>query len=152
MHPGSGHIERVASEDDTIPLRFPVKTPSGATITSIPVKAGQTIYVPVAAADRLKCVWGEDADVWRPQRWIEEGGLPDPSVMNSGYARLFAFSQGARACIGLRLAVYQVKVRVELLLKKLPLLTMILRVTVRYLPYDSHVQGKRHRCRNCAQE
>ena len=128
LHPGIGHMERVASEDDTIPLKFPVKTPSGETITSIPVKAGQTIYIPVAAVDQLKCVWGEDANVWRPERWIEEGGLPDPSAMNAGYARLFAFSQGARVCIGLRLAVYQIKVRIESLLMTAPMLTRMLRL------------------------
>jgi len=110
LHPGVGHMERVAREDDIIPLKFPAQTPSGATITSIPVKAGQTIYIPSAVADRLECVWGSDADVWRPERWIEEGGLPDSNLMNAGYARLFAFSQGAKVCIGLRLAVYQIKV------------------------------------------
>ena len=68
------------------------------------------IYIPGAAADRLKCVWGPDAEVWRPERWLEGGGLPESSHMNAGYARLLAFSQGARACIGVRLAVYQVKV------------------------------------------
>jgi len=104
-------MERVAKEDDIIPLKFPVQTPSGTTITSIPVKSGQTIYIPNAAADRLKCVWGPDANVWRPERWIEEGGLPNGNVMNAGYARLFAFSQGAKGCIGVRLAVYQIKVR-----------------------------------------
>ena len=76
----------------------------------IPIKAGQSIYIPGTAVDRLTCVWGPDADVWRPERWLEDGGLPDSSHMNAGYARLFAFSQGARVCIGFRLAVYQIKV------------------------------------------
>jgi len=111
LYPGVSHLERVATEDDIIPLRFPVRTPSGDTITSIPIKAGQKICILAAAADRLKTVWGPDADIWRPERWLEEGGLPDSSHMNAGYARLFAFSQGARVCIGVRLAVYQIKVR-----------------------------------------
>jgi len=138
LHPGVGHMERVAREDDIIPLKFPVQTPSGATITSIPVKAGQTIYIPSAAADRLECVWGPDADVWRPERWMVAGGLPDGNLMNAGYARLFAFSQGAKVCIGLRLAVYQIKVCVCIVAT----LAVLTGARLVYdLPHDPHVQG-----------
>jgi len=120
-------------------------------INSIPIKTGQTIYIPAAAADRLKCVWGTDANIWRPERWIEEGGLPDSSYMNAGYVRLFAFSQGARVCIGLRLAVYQVKVCACGVAISLVVVLIDTRL-VHHIPYDSEVQIDRHWCGCRAQE
>ena len=96
-------MERVALQDDVIPLKFPVRSADGQMINSIPVKAGQIIDIVVAAADRLKCVWGPDADLWRPERWLEASSLPDPNAMNHGWARLLAFSQGVHACIGVRM-------------------------------------------------
>jgi len=99
----SGQTEREATRDDVLPLRFPVRTPDGSYINSIPVKKGQTILIPGAAVDRLKCVWGPDADEWRPDRWLDPEVLPPMSSMNSGWGHTFAFSEGPRNCIGFRL-------------------------------------------------
>jgi len=130
MYPGAGMVERVAARDDVIPLRFPVRSPDGSYVNAIPVKAGQKVLVSNPAVDRLQCVWGPDASVWRPERWFETESLPSLDKLNIGWGRTFAFSQGPRSCIGYRLgecfalvslamtdmiaALYEMKVRSHL--------------------------------------
>lgn len=62
-------------------------------------------------------MWG-DGDAFRPERWIEENGLPPASSLNLGWSHTFAFSQGPRNCIGFRLAIYEWKVIVITLLRQ----------------------------------
>ncbi|KAH7100870.1 cytochrome P450 [Auriculariales sp. MPI-PUGE-AT-0066] len=114
----NGHTERQASEDDVIPLRFPVRSADGSQVTSIPIKKGQVIVVPGVSVDRLECVWGADAAEWRPERWLDPVQLPASSTMNSGWARLFTFSQGPKSCLGFRLALYEWKFFVLSLIRK----------------------------------
>jgi hypothetical protein len=80
-------MQRKARVDQIIPLSTPQKTKTGETITALPVSKGQHIIMSIAAYNRLvalltrfplrlislrlKAVWGEDADVWRPQRFLE---------------------------------------------------------------------------------
>jgi hypothetical protein len=80
-------LHRKARVDQIIPLSTPQTTKTGETITAVPVSKGQQIIMSIAAYNRLvvfltrfplqlfslrlKAVWGEDADVWRPQRFLE---------------------------------------------------------------------------------
>ncbi|KZM19216.1 uncharacterized protein EKO05_0007302 [Ascochyta rabiei] len=41
-------------------------------------------------------LWGEDADRWRPERWIEASDTKKAEMKNS----MFAFGAGSRTCIG----------------------------------------------------
>lgn len=59
----------------------------------------------------MKSVWGEDADEFKPERWLDPAKLPPASEAGSGWNGLFVFSEGPRQCIGLRLAVLSYKVR-----------------------------------------
>jgi hypothetical protein len=52
LHPIIWFLAREAGEDDVIPLAFPIETKSGAQISSIPVKKGQMINIPIAAYNR----------------------------------------------------------------------------------------------------
>ena len=70
-----------------IPLAYPIYSKSGDILTEIPVRKGQNILVSICAYNRyvvpsicdprayrpfsLTGVWGEDADVWNPMRFIE---------------------------------------------------------------------------------
>ena len=59
-----------------MPLEHPIPaelTADHKPIESIPVKANTRIIVGIYAANRSKDIWGEDADEWRPERWLEEG-------------------------------------------------------------------------------
>ncbi|KAI9446036.1 cytochrome P450 [Lactarius indigo] len=62
---------RVASRDDVLPLAFPIITKSGERITSIPIKKGTPIDISPAVYNRLPDVWGEDANEWNPERFLD---------------------------------------------------------------------------------
>lgn len=64
-----------ACRADTIPLLYPV---SGTADTlAIPVEAGQKVYIPVRdGVNADEDFWGLDAAEFRPERWLEEDGLP----------------------------------------------------------------------------
>jgi len=99
---------RRAGHDDVIPLDFPQRTVSGDVITSIPVSKGQVVQLGIAAYNRIKSVWGEDADQWRPERFLQ-GGHPEHKTNVGVFANLATFSSGLRACIGWRFAVIEMQ-------------------------------------------
>ena len=49
--------------------------PAGAQLSSIPVPQGTSICVGIHACNTSPALWGADAEVWRPERWLE--GLPE---------------------------------------------------------------------------
>ncbi|KAL0572020.1 hypothetical protein V5O48_009941 [Marasmius crinis-equi] len=71
FHPIIPGLWRTASEDDVIPLQFPVISRTGETVTRIPIKKGQRIDTYFAAYNRLPQVWGEDANQWNPSRFLK---------------------------------------------------------------------------------
>ncbi|KAB5588325.1 Cytochrome P450 [Ceratobasidium theobromae] len=66
-------MERYAARDWIVPLRYPIKGKDGKDIREIHVKKGTHIYTALRQANRE--TWGEDADQFRPERWLEK--LPD---------------------------------------------------------------------------
>jgi hypothetical protein len=56
MYPAGSHTEREALNDDVIPLRFAVTTTNGERTSSIKIKAGQLINIPVIAINRNPAV------------------------------------------------------------------------------------------------
>jgi len=79
------------------------------------VPEGTDIVLSFAAYNRNKNIWGNDADVFRPERWLEEKERVSPGI--GGYNNLLTFSAGPRNCIGQRFAVLEVQtLLVELVL------------------------------------
>ncbi|ELU40781.1 cytochrome P450 domain-containing protein [Rhizoctonia solani AG-1 IA] len=109
--PPSSHTERVALKDDVLRLRNPVYNHQrgGRKINEVPIKAGQLIHIPSISMSHAKSVWGEDADEFRPERWLDPSRLPQAGATISGWNGLFVFSEGPRQCIGLRLAILSFK-------------------------------------------
>ena len=92
-------MSRVPEKDDVIPLSQPITSTTGEVVTEIPVRAGQVVHLSFAGYhryaprsprptvhlsdtnthhrvySRLPEVWGEDANVWNPDRFfrIETG-------------------------------------------------------------------------------
>ncbi|EKM51868.1 uncharacterized protein PHACADRAFT_262256 [Phanerochaete carnosa HHB-10118-sp] len=99
------HLNRMASQDDTIPLAYPIVSASGEMISEIPVAKGQIIMLNIAAYNRLPEVWGADAHEWNPMRYVED--KVDPQVRVGMYANLMTFSAGVRGCIGWRFSVIE---------------------------------------------
>ncbi|GEM12848.1 cytochrome P450 [Rhodotorula toruloides] len=74
LEPPLSSTPRVAQKNDVIPLSVPVKsaTDPSQTIDHIVVRKGQSISIGVYAANRDKSIFGDDADDFRPERWLDE--------------------------------------------------------------------------------
>jgi cytochrome P450 len=107
LHPIVWTLARSAAQDDVIPLATPIMTKSGKQISSIPVQKGQTIQVSIAAYNRNTSVWGDDADNWNPDRFmnIDKDNMTPVGI----YANLLNFSAGIRGCIGWRFSVIEMQ-------------------------------------------
>ncbi|KAF8754506.1 Cytochrome P450 [Rhizoctonia solani] len=118
LYPPAAMIEREAMVDCTVPLRYPIKGKNGEEIREIRVRKGTNIYVSIKEANRSKETWGEDADVFRPERWLEK--LPDSvsDAKTSGvYSSMMTFSAGPRACIGFKFSLLELKTVLSTLVK-----------------------------------
>ncbi|KAI0298376.1 cytochrome P450 [Multifurca ochricompacta] len=102
------HLFREAIRDEVVPLSKPIRSKSGKVIEELFIPKGTSIIVSNAAYNRNKDLWGEDADVWRPSRWL------DGTVKNTGFnvgvwGNLMSFGAGHRACLGWRFAVTEMQ-------------------------------------------
>ncbi|GAA5881060.1 hypothetical protein JCM3774_002999 [Rhodotorula dairenensis] len=98
---------------DQIPLSKPVRSAvdPNKTISSIPVKKDQVIFIPIYAMNHSKEIFGPDADLFRPERWIEsEDGTGKKIEGGAGvWSNLLTFIAGPRSCIGYKFAVLELK-------------------------------------------
>ena len=61
-----------ALEDSVLPLVWPVKSADGkGEVKEVLVPKGTDVVVSILSANRSKKIWGEDAEVWKPSRWLE---------------------------------------------------------------------------------
>ncbi|EUC61521.1 cytochrome P450 family protein [Rhizoctonia solani AG-3 Rhs1AP] len=105
-------IVRVATKDWNLPLQYPVSSKDGRTmVTSIHVAKGTNLYLSLQAANKDAQTWGEDAEDFKPDRWL----MPLPtSVTNSRmpgiYSSVMTFSGGPRACPGVKFSQLEMKI------------------------------------------
>jgi cytochrome P450 len=57
-------------KDMVRPLGTPVKSTNGQSIHEILLKKNTNIVIGIAAANRDREIWGDDAAMWKPERWI----------------------------------------------------------------------------------
>ncbi|KAK0195663.1 cytochrome P450 [Armillaria mellea] len=108
LHPALYHNYRQAAHDDVLPLSKPVLTTSGELIDKLPVPKGMKVFASIAGYNRNKDIWGSDADVFNPERWLQsEKHRKGPSV--GVYGNLLTFAGGVRTCVGWRFAIYEVQ-------------------------------------------
>ncbi|KAF7305701.1 Peroxidase [Mycena chlorophos] len=76
--------------------------PEGFEMDGVSVPSGCEVSAPAYTIQRDPRIWGEDAEEYRPERWIEEGG--------GGLKKhMLTFGSGPRACIGKNLAYIQMQ-------------------------------------------
>jgi len=119
VHPAGTLINRVARQDIVLPLAWPIKSADGKTeITKIPLKKNTELIISIINANLSKGIWGEDAEQWKPERWLQP--LTD-SVINAHlpgvYSSMMTFLGGRRACIGYRFAETEIKLVLSVLLE-----------------------------------
>ncbi|KAI6166081.1 cytochrome P450 [Pisolithus thermaeus] len=117
IHPAVTDLIRMLAEDDIIPLSEPVVTQSGEVVNSISVARGTRIGIPISCVNRSTEIWGTDAKVFRPERWLEEGGIPKKAQGIQAYRHLFTFADGPRTCLGKGFAMAQFKAVLSVLVK-----------------------------------
>ncbi|KAF8678434.1 Cytochrome P450 [Rhizoctonia solani] len=99
---------RVAMEDDIIPTSEPVQMSDGTlSADGVHIKKGTYVHIALEGINMVRDVWGEDADVFRPERWenLPEAVKANPSI----YGGMMTFSHGPRACMGLRFSMMVMK-------------------------------------------
>ncbi|KAI6101624.1 cytochrome P450 [Pisolithus croceorrhizus] len=109
LHPSVPELTREAAEDDVIPLLDPVQTKSGEFVDSIVVERGTILSVPISCINRSEAIWGPDAKVFRPERWLEPDGITKKAQEVKGYRHLLSFGDGPRSCIGKTFALAEIK-------------------------------------------
>ncbi|KAJ6496408.1 cytochrome P450 [Mycena sanguinolenta] len=107
VHAPVVNTQRMAMEDDIMPLAKPYIDPQGNSHDSLPIPKGQRIHVPILAINTDKEIWGEDAAEFRPERWEE---VPESvSAIPSVWANLLTFFAGPHNCIGFRFSLVEIK-------------------------------------------
>jgi len=76
------HLFREATRNEVIPLSEQVRCRSGTITEELCIPQGTHIIISNAAYNRNKDIWGRDADIWRPSRWLD--GSVKSSEVNVG--------------------------------------------------------------------
>ncbi|KAI3471078.1 hypothetical protein Pfo_027741 [Paulownia fortunei] len=83
---------KCSNEDDILPDGYKIKKGDGIS------------YMPYAMG-RMTYIWGEDAEKFRPERWLENGVFRGESPF-----KFTAFQAGPRICLGKEFAYTQMKI------------------------------------------
>ncbi|KAJ6519371.1 cytochrome P450 [Mycena sanguinolenta] len=96
LHPAILENHHQAAENISVPLSTAIP---GTTASHLVIPKGTVLFLPVNVLQMDPDIWGDDAHLFRPERWL------DPSDKHN----LFAFSEGPRSCIGKKFALAEIK-------------------------------------------
>ncbi|KAI6026788.1 cytochrome P450 [Pisolithus microcarpus] len=117
FRPAAQERVRQANEYDVIPLSEPVQTKSGEVVDSIAVERGTVIGISIPCMNRSEAIWGPDAKVFKPERWLEPDGITKKAQEVKGHRHVLTFSDGPRTCIGKLFAVAEIKMVILTVIK-----------------------------------
>ncbi|KAI0764581.1 cytochrome P450 [Trametes elegans] len=117
MFPPTPIVLREAFRDTTLALSQPMRGADGTMLDKIAIPKGTNVLVGVRACNRNRALWGDDADEWKPERWLKPlpKALEDASVPGV-YSHLMTFVGGGRSCVGFSFAQLEMKVVLSTLL------------------------------------
>jgi cytochrome P450 len=121
LHPPVTFLSRTTRSDISLPLSQPIVTTSGDSLSAIPLKNNTNVVIGIAGANRDKEIWGEDADEWKPDRWMGKGWVDVASANNKlpgVYSGMMTFLGGSRACIGFKFSQLELKIVLTTLLEQ----------------------------------
>ncbi|KAK0186135.1 cytochrome P450 [Armillaria mellea] len=107
LHPLVYGLFRESAQDDILPLAEPLTTSDGKLCSQIPIPKGQIVMTSIYSYNRLPSVWGDDAEEWNPNRFLDGRDIKQMSL--GVYANLLTFSAGVRGCIGWRFAIMELQ-------------------------------------------
>ncbi|XVE77005.1 hypothetical protein DITRI_Ditri13aG0027100 [Diplodiscus trichospermus] len=93
LYPSVPVNAKICLYDDTLPDGFSVR------------KGDMVAYQPYAMG-RMKFIWGDDAEEFRPERWLNEDGMFQPESP----FKFPTFQAGPRICLGKEFAYRQIKI------------------------------------------
>ncbi|XP_057798447.1 cytochrome P450 704C1-like [Salvia miltiorrhiza] len=99
LYPAVPSDGKMCFADDTFPDGFSVK------------KGNLVSYVPYSMG-RMKSLWGDDAEEFKPERWLDHNGV----FQQQSPFKFTAFQGGPRICLGKEFAYRQMKVFASVLL------------------------------------
>lgn len=111
LHAPATSTMRVAGADDLVPVLQPYLDRSGRLCDHIRLKKGDIITIPLQAMNKSKAVWGDGADEFMPERWLDSGNIKDKERALKGlWGGILTFGSGHvvngnRSCIGYRFAI-----------------------------------------------
>ncbi|KAF7338952.1 hypothetical protein MVEN_01971400 [Mycena venus] len=107
LHTPLPFVERIAAQDDVLPLSRPYIDRAGKSHDALLIPKGMIIHIPIWTINTDEGTWGEDAGVFKPERWenIPEAVTAIPSV----WANLLTFFAGPANCIGFRFSLTEMK-------------------------------------------
>ncbi|KAI6157000.1 cytochrome P450 [Pisolithus tinctorius] len=117
FRPAAPDLIRQADEDSVIPLSEPVRTQSGEVVDSIVVERGTVFGVSIPCMNRSEAIWGPDAKVFRPERWLKNDGVTKKAREVKGYRHLLTFGDGPRTCLGKVFAIAEIKTVLSVVVK-----------------------------------
>ncbi|KAL5524290.1 hypothetical protein ACEPAF_9430 [Sanghuangporus sanghuang] len=121
LFPPVPQLNRTTRKDVVLPLLWPIKSADEKTeIKQIPIKSNTNVIISVIGANTNKRVWGDDAEEWKPERWMQP--LPESATkvrLPGIYSSTMTFLGGGRACIGFKFAEMEMKMTLTILLEKL---------------------------------
>ncbi|TBU59775.1 cytochrome P450 [Dichomitus squalens] len=102
---------RQATTDTVLPLSQPLHCTDGTVLTEVPIPKGTMFFLNLRACNTWKELWGEDAQEWKPERWLK----PLPKAVEDAhipgiYANLVTFISGGHSCIGFKFSQLEMKV------------------------------------------
>ncbi|KAF8434330.1 cytochrome P450 [Boletus edulis BED1] len=109
FHPAASKAFRIALQDEILPLSKPIVTKSGGMINEVLVPKGTEVVVSIAAYNRDKDVWGEDAHEFKPERWLDDAMVDRKLPAVGVYSHLLTFLAGPRSCLGWLFAVTEIQ-------------------------------------------
>ncbi|KAK7391096.1 hypothetical protein VNO78_19452 [Psophocarpus tetragonolobus] len=93
LHPAVPVVGKCCFSDDTWPDGYSVRK-------------GDLVAFQPYAMGRMKFLWGDDAEKFRPERWLDENGV----LKKESPFKFTAFQAGPRICLGKEFAYKQMKI------------------------------------------
>ncbi|XP_072963443.1 cytochrome P450 704C1-like isoform X1 [Typha angustifolia] len=100
LYPAVPLDNKVCFSDDVLPNGFNVRK-------------GDIVFYQPYAMGRMEYLWGQDAEIFRPERWLNENGIFEPGSP----FKFTAFQAGPRICLGKEFAYRQMKIFAAVLLR-----------------------------------
>jgi len=118
LHAPVSSMNRETTQDIVMPLGTPIRGVDGQMISEIVLPKKTSVVVALRASNTNPALWGDDAHLWKPERWLS----PLPERVSEAripgiYSNLMTFLGGGRACIGFKFSQLEMKVVLSVLLE-----------------------------------